>query len=124
MKWRYLMIGLALSPAGAVSAQDSSCVNPATTLAERRCLSITLDQADQAMGIFVDSLKTTLGEPARAALDTASSRWLAYRHAECLAVMKSYDGGSMGLVENLNCLIALTERRQKELRALYSTGDE
>jgi len=30
----------------------------------------------------------------------------------------------MGLIANLNCYIELTESRQKELRLLYSRGDE
>jgi uncharacterized protein YecT (DUF1311 family) len=120
-RW-YLILCALVSLAGGVSAQDSTCASPATTLAERRCLSSKAEQADKAMGVLVDSLRRSLSDSAGAALDTATRQWSAYRKAECDALLKSYDGGSMGLIENLNCIIALTVERQRQLRLLYSTN--
>jgi uncharacterized protein YecT (DUF1311 family) len=114
----------ALTSSSALRAQDSSCVSPPTTLAERQCLSADLDRSNRALEGLLDSLRGVLHGPAKASLSAASELWLSYRRAECSAVLESYDGGSMGLIENLNCQIELTERRQKELRVLYSRGDE
>jgi uncharacterized protein YecT (DUF1311 family) len=124
MRPYFLFLALALTPVNELRAQDSTCVNPSTTLAARECLSARLNDTDHAMGVLLDSLKTTLSDSAKVGLERATARWLEYRAAECHAVMQSYDGGSMGLIENLSCLIALTERRQQELRETYSSGDE
>ena len=124
MKPCHLLLSLLLVSAGRLAAQDANCMDSVTTLAQRQCLSAQLKLADSGMGVFLDSLKGTLGDSSKAALERASPRWRAYRAAECDAVLESYDGGSMGLVANLGCLIALTNSRQKLLRAFYSKGDE
>lgn len=124
MQLRHLGLFLFFTPAGYLLAQDSSCARATTTLAQRECLSAQLTLADSAMGVLLDSLKRTLSDSSRAVLDKASLQWRAYRAAECDAVLQSYDGGSMGLVENVACYIALSDSRQKYLRAFFAGGDE
>ncbi len=121
--WYLILCSLLLGPVGALSAQNA-CATPSTTLAERRCLSSKAEQADKAMAVLIDSLRHSVSDSAGAALDAATRLWRAYRKAECNALFKSYDGGSMGLLANLNCLITLTDERQRQLRLLYALDNQ
>ena len=124
MKLLYLVLSLVLAAEGTLSAQDSSCGSLTSTLAQRQCLSAKLRLADSTIDAVVDSIEATLSDSSKSALSDASKQWLTYRARECDAIMRSYDGGSMGLVVNLTCLIALTNSRQKLLRAFYSKDDQ
>jgi len=52
-------------------------------------------------------------------LRMSERRWIAYRDAQCKAQYDLFEGGSGGPIENLGCLIALTDQRTAELRQTY-----
>ena len=122
-RW-YLVVGAFLAcPLSPVMAQDRACANPTTTLDERRCLAAQAERATKTMTATVDSIGKTLDDSARAALMLATHQWTLYRSSECDAVLKSYSGGSMGLIENLNCMIALTHQRRRQLLLWYRPAE-
>ena len=115
-----LVFGVACGGARTLYSQQPRCTEAETTIAMRECLSGELRRADSALGSLVDSLKGELGDSARRTLVSATDRWSAYRESECKAVLQSFEGGTLGPVAQLSCLIDLAEERQARLRALHS----
>jgi uncharacterized protein YecT (DUF1311 family) len=120
MRPAVILLCIALCDAGALCAQQPKCSESQTSVAMRQCLSAEVKNADRALGALLDSLKSEIGDSAVASLNAASQHWSTYRKAECNAVLRSFDGGTMGPVAELGCLLDLANERRARLLALYS----
>lgn len=56
-------------------------------------------------------------------LKQAERAWLTYRHLQCRAAGQQYEGGSMRLMIESQCLTTLTDHRIADLKSIYEDGD-
>jgi len=104
-------------------AQDQAGCN-GTNYEMRVCFSTTYEKSDAELNaVYRAVLKELAGylKPVRHIenLRMSERRWMAYRDAQCKAQYDLFEGGSGGPIENLGCLIELTDRRTAELRQTY-----
>lgn len=121
MKVCILIFLLACSAAPSLRGQEQRCPDARTTVAMRECLTRELGRADRALDSLVDSFRAVLGDLAGRRLLSATDRWKAYRTSECDAVQRSFEGGTVGPVAQLSCLLDLAEDRRTRLGAFYAT---
>jgi uncharacterized protein YecT (DUF1311 family) len=112
-----------LSIAGASLAQDQAACD-GTTYEMRMCLSKIYQKSDAELNAGYRAVLQKLGphsDQKRHAgnLRTAERRWIAYRDAQCKAQYDLFEGGTGGPLENLGCLIEMTDLRTAELKRVY-----
>jgi uncharacterized protein YecT (DUF1311 family) len=83
------------------------------------CLSKIYDRVDRELNAAFQLALKGLTRRHLENLRTAERRWTSYRDAQCKAQYDLFGGGTGGPLENLACLIDLTERRTAELREVY-----
>jgi uncharacterized protein YecT (DUF1311 family) len=107
-------------PAGLLFAQTPKCDEARTNLDMRQCLTGELQVADSQLGALLKAIHPKVSDSAARTLEAASSKWVAYRKAECEAVLRSYEGGKEGPVAQLACSVSLTNDRLAHLKRTYA----
>ena len=113
-----------------VLAQDESpisCTSPKNTLEINECAMREYKDRDRELNEAYRALGNSLGPGAagdttdyaavRARLVAAQKAWVVFRDADCLALRKLYEEGTIRTAMQLGCLIERTVQRTKELQA-------
>src|ERR1700682_5191991 len=111
-----------LVTASAALAQDYTKCD-GTTLEMRMCMSKFYQRSDAELNAVYLMALQALGpytDPKRHIdnLRTSERLWMAYWNAQCKAQYDLFEGGT-GPIENLACLIGMTNNRTGELKRLY-----
>jgi len=104
-------------------AQDQGACD-GTTYEMRMCLSKIHEKSDAELNaVYRSALKKFGGysKPNRHLenLRKAERHWIAYRDAQCKAQYDLFEGGTGGPLEELSCLIEMTNQRSAELKRVY-----
>ena len=109
--------------AGAGLAQDQVACD-GSTFEMRMCLSKIYERSDAELNAVYRSVLKGFGDYSKQNrhfenLRTSERRWIAYRDAQCKAQYDLFEGGTGGPIENLGCLIGMTDQRTAELKRVY-----
>jgi uncharacterized protein YecT (DUF1311 family) len=104
-----------------------SCVNPTSTLEINECAmreyKVRDRELNEAYRALTASLKpdgagdTTDYAAVKTQLVATQKAWVSFRDADCNALRKYYEQGTMRTAMHLGCLIERTVQRTKELKA-------
>jgi uncharacterized protein YecT (DUF1311 family) len=88
------------------------------------CLSKIYQKSDSELNAVYRSVLKGFGDysnPNRHVEDLrkAERRWIAYRDAQCKARYHLFEGATGGPIEELRCLIEMTDKRTAELKQVY-----
>ena len=124
-----VVLGVALLPHSAMAQPSASisCDSPQNTMEINECASRAYKAQDAALNEAYRALTRSLQSggvgdttdytAVKAQLVKAQKAWVLFRDADCLAVRKLHEEGTIRTVMQLGCLIQHTEQRTKELKA-------
>jgi len=90
----------------------------------RMCLSKIYEKSDAELNAVYRSILKGFSDysnPNRHVEDLRKTerRWIAYRDAQCKAQYHLFEGATGGPIEELGCLIKMTDQRTAELKQVY-----
>lgn len=105
---------------GLAKAQNATQCD-GTTYEMRMCLSKIHQKSDAELNAAYRAALQEMRDSKRHSdsLRTAERRWIAYRDAQCKAQYDLFEGGTGGPIEELACLIEMTDQRTAELKRIY-----
>lgn len=113
--------------ASAQPAAPMSCANPISTLEINECAMREYKLRDRELNDAYRALTAALKpdgagdetdySAVKTQLVAAQKAWVAYRDADCGALRKYYEQGTIRTAMHLGCLIERTVQRTKELKA-------
>jgi len=119
---RRLALILAISPilcAAATATADERCTGDAnaTTLAIEECLQHALDQDGATLDRYLDAVRREHAERQELldAIEAAQTAWSSFVDADCGAVYERWSEGTIRGPLTLECRIAHTRRRTRDL---------
>ena len=96
--------------------QVSPCDSARTTLEMQKCLSHEIKSSEERLKRVEDSLVAKLSPRQVVVFRRASAAWMLFRDLECESEAERFSGGTMAAVVELECRLALTDRRRKDVR--------
>jgi len=103
-----LLVALAADP----------CLDKATTDTDMRaCVQADYEREDARLNTAYKALTAKIDAEARAILKKAQLAWIAFRDANCAWEEDKFRGGTLGRLEYVACLHAMTKARADDLEA-------
>ncbi len=113
-----------ISPHAAAAAQKGPCSTAQNQFQLTRCWSQVAADAERRMMETLSSTVAQLRERGAASaadlIQQAQDKWENYRDAECAAVSKLYEGGSIEAMQRASCRARLSDQRRTELDAVVA----
>lgn len=124
-----LVFAAAFHAAAAFAQSDNPCATQANTIDINGCAEQKYDVKDRELNQAYKALIAQLdgyhdnGPATKKALILAQRKWLEFRDADCSARSLVYQGGSIAASVYMECKIAHTDQRIKELQLnLWAAG--
>lgn len=124
LAWALALGGAALGNTRAATDPYKNCLDRATTtVAMLACNDAEYRRVDAELNRVYKQLVAKLSPARRKLLAKAQLRWIAFRDAECAFSASVVAGGTLEPVLYGACLIDLTQKRTKDLRAYLRQPD-
>ncbi len=122
------ILGL-LFAASAIARADSSCAGAETTVDMRACLDKAYERADAELNVVwkkvtasiavADTMPAKERNTWKEELLASQRAWITFKESDCDALGFEWWGGTGASCAILNCLLAHTTARTKDLKARY-----
>ena len=104
-------------------AAEPLCLQAKNTVEDTQCLSGELDKANKVLAEYLNTARERIAKEnsAKPQLDASQDAWLRYRLAQCGDVYTYWQAGTYRYRASLECEIALTRSRTRDIWSAYLT---
>lgn len=102
---------------------DAYCSHSESTATSQKCLKSHLDGAQKRLNSVYKNLSDKLEAPQLQQLKDLQATWLVYRDAECLWEMERSITPTLKGINEMSCMVRVTENRVDILTVAYADGD-
>jgi len=121
----FLAIAISVSPLRVAAQPADPCVTQSSTMEINACAKHQFDAQDRLLNqayqaviknMAAENSTGVSGESPRKLLIRSQRKWVEFRDADCLAMQKVFQNGSIRNAVYLDCLKTRTKQRIKELQ--------